>query len=310
MSPTNLAVTTRRYVTSDKFWTWYLGGISLVGFFVVPLGASAYRLVLLVVTVPLLSWCTFFADDYRRIRRWRKADSSPARYLSVNHEWQFESNGDFTGTGIYELENTSTEPMFTLPRDDFLWAVNPRTARIRVRVLDDGGIRHAITEYDNSVYRRALSALSNRDQTQYVVSFSHTIAPALQPGESMRFELLMETPGTEVGAFTESGTVLGIPANIPTLMANLMCVAPAGYAFEIMTPRWVVESSTGENVPDEEQRICDPVLSPAATTLNWRLSDLKVGLRYWVQYRFREKAIPETPLEHLDQAPVSDTGPE
>jgi hypothetical protein len=242
---------------------------------------------LAILLIPLVAWLAVLLRAVVRRRRWLHAIQVPLVYTSVELEWQFEENGDFSSTGVYTLENVGKEPLDELPTDDFLWAVEPSEARMRVRIIDDGGKNHSIVEYENSVYRRVLAYLTKGDS--YVIAFSHRIVPPLAPGESMRLEMQIETPGTESDAFTEAGTVLGVPANIPTRHANLICVGPVGYRFEVLKGRWVVESTTGENVPEEEARIEPPLVSPAGTTLTWQLSDLRQGLRYWIHYRFRRE---------------------
>ncbi len=110
-------------------------------------------------------------------------------------------------------------------------------------------------------------------------------------GETIAYEVLIATPGTESDAFTDAGSTLGFPVSIDTFRAQLIAKAPFGYRFSFATPKVeVIAIDTGmpiENLPDD---LPEPAISDDGSLLEWELKKPRTGRRYWINYRLARKA--------------------
>ena len=64
ISPTNLAAASRRYITSDRFWPWYISLSGIVAVFAAAFDVEIYRFALVILVVPVVFWFVFLGDDF------------------------------------------------------------------------------------------------------------------------------------------------------------------------------------------------------------------------------------------------------
>ena len=227
---------------------------------------------------------SFTLCDAIRRRRWLRRGMSPVIFTFVDHDWKFRRDGDFSARCVFTLRNVGKEPLDQIPSDGGIFFQEPRQPHVHVKSVDAPGKHFTIHEYTYSVHEKIVRILTGRKA--YHMSWSHSVHPPIEPGDQLTYLVEIETLKSEAAAFTQEGSILGVPANIPIEKAKLRCAAPDGYKFVILRPVMIVDSETWENDPDAESRISQPVVSAAGRFLDWDLQNLEHGRRYWVKYRF------------------------
>jgi hypothetical protein len=234
-----------------------------------------------ILTTYLLSIVFLFLRDQLKARTWMKRNALPVINEEVEHDWRVSENGDFSGRYTYSVKNVSDEDISVLPADDLLWFAEPTKITINFKVIESPR-NNKITDYRNTILRYLFDYVFSKSVNS--ISWSHVIEPPLRPGESIKYQIQIETPETENDAFTESGAIAGIPASVPTKQAKLNYVAPNGYKFVILEPIIVVDNK-GTSHPDEIADITGPNLSKSGVILSWVINNLKYGRRYWFKYK-------------------------
>ncbi len=234
------------------------------------------------VVLYLALYLFFMARDGMKMLTWRGNQKIPVSYTHVDHDWRINEQGDFYGHYAFECKNESSEPVPVLPFDD-VWFNEYEKMDMQVKVSTDEK-KYKIAEFRQSVYGFAMTLLSRAMRVRSI-SWSHIVEPPVLPGDQIKYEISIETPGTEKGAFTEEGVLAGIPVNIPTKEAKISLVAPKGFKFNLLEPVIVVDQK-GTRYPKEEQAVVKPILNTSKTTLTWKLHTLITGKRYWFRYRF------------------------
>lgn len=225
------------------------------------------------------------ATIYRLIDRWQKINwidrnTEKPIYQNIEHEWRISETGDCIMRSVYEVTNIGNTPVKTIPFDNFGWFVEPDKIKFNYSVVDKKSERK-MTDSRSSIYKMGLSFFSKRIR---MISWSSVIDPPLLKKESFLYEIRIDTSETEKDAFSDNGTYVGIPANLPVQKANLKFIAPGGYKFIIMTPKIVLDNAGVVN-RTEIARIANPELSASQGIISWNINNLILGNRYILKYR-------------------------
>lgn len=236
-----------------------------------------------IIILVLLPFVTTSIWDIKQRKKFMENTVFPIIYVSADHDWRIDQDGSFLARNVYKVKNISKKRTDLIPTDDGIWVDELSQLSIKFGVIDHNGSRYKIKTYTHSVYERLVGYFSGASKK--FVSWSTVISPPLGPGDEVTFELEISSQGTELAAFSEEGTYLGIPTNIPTQNATIRCIAPKDFRFEILEPVVVVHSETLEADLDAVQGVAPPELSAARTVLSWSISDPLHRRRYWTKYR-------------------------
>ncbi|CAD6556728.1 hypothetical protein LMG27952_06179 [Paraburkholderia hiiakae] len=234
------------------------------------------------ISVYALAWVFFLSRDTLMVRTVAAGNSKyPVRYKKVDHDWRITETGDFYGRYSFECQNVSKSNLSVIPFDE-IWINSYEKVDISTRVSVDEK-KFSIRESRQSLYGFALKLLSRALNVQ-AISWSQIVDPPIPPQDSIKYEVTISTPRTEIDAFSKEGALAGIPTNIPTEEAKLSLSAPPGFAFEFLDPIIVVDGS-GNRDTQAEQQTGGPGLNPQRTLVTWQLRSPKTGKRYLFRYR-------------------------
>lgn len=206
-------------------------------------------------------------------------------YTEVSLDWRINENGDFEGRYQYKLRNNSRLSVEFLPRERLIWFSKPERGIFKIIVSPEKNLDTRIIGGKNSIYQLLLSRVAAKHT--YILTWDYAIDPPLQSGREIGYAIHVNTPGTERDAFTEAGTYAGIPAGIPIRKAKLSYSAPLSFRFNLLTPLLVVNDEGIRNF-DEETLHAIPTLHAGGSIIQWEVSNLKAGLRYWFKYRLEK----------------------
>jgi hypothetical protein len=235
----------------------------------------------------ILTYVIFLIIDLKKIFHWEKQMEHSIIYQSVHFEWQVNEKGDFFAKNIFSVTNIGKKSISVLPFDNAIWLTAPKSSKISFKLLNTGGKQFLISEYIKNNYQMILDILSGKKAK--VFSWSNVIEPPLSPGETLRYQIKLESSASEKDAFSKNGTFAGIPANIPTKSASLKFAAPNGYRFKLLDP-FILLDQKGTRIEDMAEKNKGPILSASGSFLDWQLNELQTGLRYWFKYTFVKDA--------------------
>ncbi len=227
-----------------------------------------------------LIYILFLSRDIYIANKWRRQMKYPVLYEFIEHNWRVTKTGDFYARIRFTVKNTSKSKLSTIPMDEGYWFRKPKRSKFEFSLIDDD--KHSIQTYKIGIYDYALAFLSGLEVN--VISWSHVVNPPLMPNEEINYEVKIETPETEIDAFSNEGTYGGIPTTIPTKEASIVYVAPKGYIFNILNPIIVIDKS-GQHFQEEEKDISPPKLNRFNNIIEWNIKNLKTNRRYWFKYR-------------------------
>lgn len=219
--------------------------------------------------------------DIINAKRWHKMIHDQVVYEEINFEWRVNEKGDFDARHVYSIKNISKKPISILPFDNALWLTKPKKLNISCKIISNGHKCYRIKEHRSSLYTTILSLISKQAN---VVAWSYVVEPAIDPGEILKYEMLIHSEETETDAFDANGTYAGIPSVIATKSANLTFAAPTGYKFDLLNDLIVLDNN--EQQVTSPANLPYPVLSQGLTFLNWNLTNMLPRHRYWFKYKF------------------------
>ncbi len=253
----------------------FLQGTPFDAFFPWVVGGSVFIMVL---------YFLFLVPDLTMLRRLDKK----IEYTEVSLDWRVNEQGDFEGLYQYTLRNNSRLSVEMLPREDLMWFSKPDQGNFTISISPENADT-TINGGENDFYHRILRRLANK-HTYSIAWDYYDIDPPLRKGQKIKYSIQMKTLGTEHAAFTDEGTYAGIPAGIPIRKAKLSYSAPLSLQFNLLVPLLVVDNVGARNSEEEvlhEHEL--PVALESGSVIQWELSDLKAGLRYWFKYRLEKK---------------------
>jgi hypothetical protein len=240
-----------------------------------------------------VNWYVFIERSYRANQMIRSLV-----YEDLAFEFYYEANGDFRSRCFFKLRNNGTDAVAVLPSTRAFFLNEGTIKSIKFRAIEEAGNAYRFQQNNQSIVD-AVSALF-RSNTRFV-EWGYEIAPPLRPGDSVSYEVAIETEKTEVAAFTSSGSIMGFPAHIPIVSATLRAVAPRDFKFVCLgTPVVVDLNVTSEIAKPETEALPAPSFSATSAILEWKLSNLDQGYRYWIKFKF----VPEV----FDSTEVSRAG--
>lgn len=276
----------RKVITSGKTGLFFSVGLAATGIWNKNLNESFIYIFVGLCIIYVFAYIIFSIIDWVRMKRWITMNRQVVVNKFVEHDWRINTSGDFHGNYSYEVENFGKNDISILPFDDVLWFEDPTGLKFECSLLDNPS-QHKIVSYRNTIVKYIFDFL-NRNTNVHSISWSNVIDPPISSGETFKYKLTIDTPRTELAAFTKKGTYAGIPATLPTKHAKLTFVSPRGYYFVLLDSPIVVDNR-GKRYPDEEGEFQQPELSTTKNVLTWELEHLQVGRRYWFKYRFEKE---------------------
>jgi hypothetical protein len=210
-------------------------------------------------------------------------------YENLAFDFFYEANGDFRGQCFFKLRNHGTEAVSELPATKAFFLADGTISTIRFRNIDEGSGIYRFKKNGQSIVDTVSALFKNNAR---LVEWEYEISPPLAPGDAAAYEVNIESQGTECAAFTAAGSIMGFPAEIPVQSATLKAVAPPKHRFVCIGHPIMVDINLTGVVTDGEISLPDPVLSRSSKILDWNVSDLPGGNRYWIKYRF-EPELPD-----------------
>ena len=183
----------------------------------------------------------------------------------------------------YFYIDITSKPIKVIPFDNLGWFTPPDDISIKCSVIDSPNKHIRIRDSRFSIYDSEYSFWG--DSKFKLVSWENIIDPPIQPNEIFKYRVEINTPKTEVAAFTGNGTYVGIPANFPIKKASLVFVCPPGYTIELLSSAIVLDSAGDRNI-DIESNCPQPLLSLSKTIIQWNIDNLIPKNRYVFKYRF------------------------
>jgi hypothetical protein len=250
---------------------------------------SAEALVYFAVVSLTIYGVTWYGVLIERIHRANQMIKSLA-YENLSFEFFYEANGDFRSRCFFKLRNHGIDPVSELPSTRAFFLGEGTISSIRFRAIDEGPGIYRFQQNKQTIVD-AVSALF-KGNTRFV-EWGYQISPPLRPGDSVSYEVAIETLKTEGAAFTTAGSIMGFPAHIPIVSATLRAIAPRDFKFVCLGHPVVVDIDlTAEMTPDNIQ-LPDPTLSASAGILDWNIRDLDKGNRYWIKFRLEQELFDE-----------------
>lgn len=203
-------------------------------------------------------------------------------YKKIEFDFSINENGDFYCRNVYHLKNISKSPISIAPLDNGIWYNKPKKMDLKVSIVSKRKV-YKILSYRSHIYETFLKIIPNKKSI--FINWTHEISPPLKPNDTIIFQVEIDTPGTELDAFKDEGTLAGIPTAIPTEKGNMIFSAPKGYYFNLIIPKIVYDNHG--NINDKEtERINKPELNTNKTKLNWDIDNCIAQHRYSFKYRF------------------------
>ncbi|MBX3493897.1 MAG: hypothetical protein KF899_13110 [Parvibaculum sp.] len=244
------------------------------------------------ISFSFVGLCYAVAGVWYALQNFRRQKFKKSLYYERSEFfWKFSEAGDFDGTFTYRLQNNSSEVLSRLPLDGFQWSVAPDRKRLRFRIIPKENLKRYRFVRPTATIRLAGWLYDKIFSTNtYLIEWSPGVAPDVMPGDSILYEVLVQTSETELDAFTSKGTTLGFPTRVKTREVSLVCLAPEGYRFVLVSPQIeIVDFDTGDRRLNEESLIAKPKLSDDSGRLEWLVEDPLPDRRYWINYRFEKK---------------------
>ena len=204
-------------------------------------------------------------------------------YENLSFEFFYEANGDFRSRCFFKLRNNGADPVAELPVTRAFFLSDGSISSVRFRAIDEGHGIYRFQKNGQSIVD-AVSALFKTNAR--FVEWEYEISPPLRSGESVSYEVAIETQGSEREAFTSAGSIMGFPANIPIRSALLRAVAPHNFRFVCIGHPIAVDIDLKAEAPSADISLPEPTLSLSSEILEWKIGDLPSGNRYWIKFRF------------------------
>jgi len=219
----------------------------------------------------------------------------PSRVIchDVRYFYSFAENGDFEASIINKVENRSKRVLYRVPNETLIWNQELKSGEVLFKILYREGDRpHAFRNKGHSVSPIDIAIDKLRGRQPYSVTWSPEVDPGVARGETIAYEVLMSTPGTEGDAFSDTGSTLGFPVSIDTFRVQLIAKAPFGYEFRFVEPRVeIISIESGMPTDDKTANLPEPKISDDGSLLEWEIKKPDIGRRYWINYRFAKKAF-------------------
>ena len=219
-----------------------------------------------------------------RKRRWEKELQFSLAYLSIEHDWSVNEEGDFEGRFIYQIKNVGAKSLTLIPFEDIGWDVDPEFQLFDFQSLASVPEKKYEFERIKHGNHEDFFEWGGQRRRSVIKSWSIIVEPPLEPNDEITYALRIRTRASEKVAFTTKGGLAGIPVNFPTRRASIRYSAPIGYRFELLQDVLVFDGS-GRRKHEIEQATSPPTLNKTQDVVTWVLEDPQIGHRYNYNYR-------------------------
>lgn len=244
--------------------------------------SKLHNVIVVIYVVTVFSYFCLLLSNFLIRRKKIMSTKNLLIYKKLEFDFSINETGDFYCRNIYHLKNISKSPISIAPLDNGIWYSKLKKMDLKISIVSkEKGYK--ILSYRTHIYETFLKIIPNRKSIY--ICWAHEISPPLKPNDTIIFQVEIDTPGTELDAFTNEGTLAGIPTMISTEKGTMIFSAPKGYLFNLITPK-IVYDNFGNINDNETKRINKPELNTNKTILNWDIDNCLAQHRYSFKYRF------------------------
>jgi hypothetical protein len=214
--------------------------------------------------------------------------------IELHHTHRYlNSDGDFEAEILYKVKNASELPTSELLADStsFIGVLpKPPAGPVNITCRAVGEMQGTVSvELEHLSAGELLTRKLDGQERALTRFYWHPkVAPALPPGATLTYALVVTAMGTEKAAFEPGGSFAGFRSPYPTNRLVFRCEAPEGYRFDTTTVKHFLRTEEGGDVsvPD----LPSPVLDDDARVMTWNIAGgaVKTRVNYLVSVRFRQ----------------------